>query len=157
MRTVERYICEICEHVWAKESEAAECEAQGILDMKRGVKPEVGDIVECGTPYGWHTKRDTVWARKFIQDREKGRACGVDFADGGDTWYQRIFVVSAITMRHHEKIYHLYCPEPPQEPETVYTCWGHMPMQFAELSAERADWVEQNEEVWRGKTSGSLT
>lgn len=157
MRTVKRYVCEICEYERREESEAVQCEAKGILDMRWGDKPEVGDIVECGQPYGWHSKPDTIWARKFVDDERHSGPKDVDVAEGGSRMYQRIFVVSAITMRHHDKIYHLYSPEPPQGPNTVYTCWGHSSMRFAEMNAERADWVEAHEDEWRGNTSDFLT
>lgn len=162
MRTVTRYACEICDCEYTKESEAAECEAQGILDMRAGSLPVVGDIIETGLDYGWHSNPDTIWARKQVTTDERWSGNGDpdrDVAQGGSRMYARIFIISAITLRGHEKIYHLYCPEPPQGPLVVYTCRGHVSMTFAEPSLERTKWAQDNKAEWHGKVSkrGSLT
>lgn len=154
MKIVSRYICEICDTEYQSPEAAEGCEIRGIRDMGAGCIPEVGDIVECGSPYGWHTFPDTIWARKF-PDTEDDRWGDLDptikIKDGGCLAYKRIWIVAAITVEDHRRVYHLYCAEPPQGFTVCRTSPDHHGMKQAEPSAEREAWRDQNETVWRGR------
>ena len=153
MRTIEKFVCEICDREYATAEEAEACEAQGIREMDRGYVPQVGDIVECGIPYGWHSKPDTIWARLFADtedhrwgDRNPKRLV----SEGGCLSYALIWVVGAITVRDHKRIYHLHNPEPPQGHNTCWTSPDHYSMTLAEPNAKREKWRDENEAEWRG-------
>lgn len=154
MRTVQRFACELCDMEYDTAEKAEKCEAQGIREMDRGYVPQVGDIVECGVPYGWHSKPDTIWARLFAdKDDHRWGDCSEHrlVSQGGCLFYALIWIVCAITVRDHNYIYSLYSPEVPQGENRCWTSVDHMDMKKAEPNAEREAWRDANEDEWRGE------
>ena len=141
MKKITRYRCEGCDKEYEIEAEALKCEAKGIAGFTR--PPKIGDVVTCGTPYGWHDRPRTPWAK-----RRKSREAISGY------WYDLLYVVSHINTRNHQRIYHLFTPCNPEGREVAgYTCLTHIrPRKLRTPPKGVLLWLKKNKATWEGRT-----